>query len=208
MYHSTYYKKIYIAVSGNIGCGKTTLTQLLSEKFGWFPHYEHVESNPYLKDFYEDKPRWAFNLQVYFLNNRLEQIKKIQKHPTTVIQDRTIYEDAFIFAKSLNSIGHLSSRDYQNYLNLYESMMELITLPDLIIYLKADIEKLMFQIHKRARGFEVKIDKNYIMVLNEHYEKWISSYTGKMVCIDVSDLDFVENQNDFLHILEIIQKEL
>ncbi|MDI9357174.1 MAG: deoxynucleoside kinase [Chitinophagaceae bacterium] len=202
------YRKKHIAISGNIGSGKTTLTKVLAETFGWLPQYEQIESNPYLGDFYQDKQRWAFNLQVYFLNNRLEQIKKIQKHPTTVIQDRTIYEDAFIFAKSLNFIGHLSDRDYQNYLKLYESMMELVTLPDLLIYLKADIKKLMFQIHKRARGFEANIDESYITVLNEHYEKWISSYTGKILSIDVSHLDFVENKNDLLHTLEIIKKEL
>ncbi len=200
---------MHIAVSGNIGSGKTTLTEKLARHYRWTPEYESVDQNPYLKDFYEDMERWAFHLQVYFLNSRFNQIKQIRESSNTVIQDRTIYEDAYIFAANLYHSGMISSHDYQNYQNLFESMIKFVEPPDLLIYLKADVPKLVSQIQKRGRDYENLIRLEYLQKLNQYYEKWIADYDlGKLLTINVNKLDFVENVDDFSAIVSMIDREI
>jgi len=199
----------HIAISGNIGCGKTTLSEKLAKHYGWTALYESVDHNPYLRDFYQDMHRWAFHLQIYFLNSRFKQINEIQSSPRTTVQDRTIYEDAYIFAANLYKSGHITERDYQSYLDIFHSMINFVKPPDLLIYLKADIPKLVHQIEKRGRDFEYAIRLDYLKNLNEHYEKWISTYTlGKLLIIDVNPLDFVERIEDFSFIVNKIDLEL
>ena len=199
----------HIAISGNIGSGKTSLTEKLSRQFGWTPLYESVDTNPYLRDFYSDMTRWAFHLQIYFLNTRFRQINQIRNNKRTTIQDRTIYEDAFIFAANLHKTGHLTDRDYQSYLDIFHSMMDFVAAPDLLIYLRADIPKLVQQIEKRGRDFEYSIRLDYLRNLNEHYEEWIANYNlGKLLIIDVNQLDFVEDIADYSHIVSKIDLEL
>ena len=199
----------HIAISGNIGSGKTTLTEKLAKYYGWTPLYESVDHNPYLKDFYSDMTRWAFHLQIYFLNSRFNQMRQIRSSEKTIIQDRTIYEDAYIFAANLHKSGHINERDYQSYLDIFNSMIHFVQPPDLLIYLKADIHKLVQQIQKRNREFEFNIKLEYLMTLNEHYEKWIGKYKlGKLLIIDVNNLDFVERLEDFSIIVERIDFEL
>jgi deoxyadenosine/deoxycytidine kinase len=199
----------HIAIVGNIGAGKTTLALKLGHYFKWEVFLETVEENPYLKDFYEDMPRWAFHLQVYFLNSRFNQVRKIQASPKSVVQDRTIYEDAYIFAKNLHQSGMMSARDYDNYFQLFQSMITMVTPPDLMIYLKADLPKLIHQIQLRNRDYENNIRLDYLRNLNEHYENWISSYKdGKLLIIDVNKLDFVNKPEDLGHIIDRIQIEL
>ena len=199
----------HIAVSGNIGSGKTTLVEKLSKHFGWSPLYESVDHNPYLRDFYDDMTRWAFHLQIYFLNSRFNQVHQIRQSEKTIIQDRTIYEDAYIFAANLHKSKHISDRDYQSYLDIFHSMINFVKAPDLLIYLKADIPKLVQQIQKRNRDFEFNIKLEYLRNLNEHYEEWIGRYThGKLLVIDVNKLDFVENIEDFSFIVSKIDLEL
>ena len=199
----------HIAISGNIGSGKTTLTEKLAKHYGWTPLYESVDHNPYLKDFYSDMTRWAFHLQIYFLNSRFNQMRQIRSSEKTIIQDRTIYEDAYIFAANLHKSGHINERDYQSYLDIFNSMIHFVQPPDLLIYLKADIPKLVQQIQKRNREFEFNIKLEYLMTLNEHYEKWIGKYKlGKLLIIDVNNLDFVERVEDFSIIVERIDLEL
>jgi len=199
----------HIAVCGNIGSGKTTLTEKLSRHYGWLPLYEAVDHNPYLRDFYEDMTRWAFHLQIYFLNSRFKQINEIRSSQRPIVQDRTIYEDAHIFAANLHKSGHISERDYQSYLDIFNSMIEFVQPPDLLIYLKADIPKLVSQIQKRGRDFEDAIRLDYLKNLNRHYEDWIGNYTaGKLLTIDVNQLDFVENIEDFSFIIEKIDLEI
>ena len=199
----------HIAISGNIGSGKTTLTEKLAKHYGWTPLYESVDHNPYLKDFYSDMTRWAFHLQIYFLNSRFNQMRQIRSSEKTIIQDRTIYEDAYIFAANLHKSGHINERDYQSYLDIFNSMIHFVQPPDLLIYLKADIPKLVQQIQKRNREFEFNIKLEYLMTLNEHYEKWIGQYKlGKLIIIDVNNLDFVERVEDFSIIVERIDLEL
>ena len=199
----------HIAISGNIGSGKTTLTEKLAKHYGWTPLYESVDHNPYLKDFYSDMTRWAFHLQIYFLNSRFNQMRQIRSSEETIIQDRTIYEDAYIFAANLHKSGHINERDYQSYLDIFNSMIHFVQPPDLLIYLKADIPKLVQQIQKRNREFEFNIKLEYLMTLNEHYEKWIGKYKlGKLLIIDVNNLDFVERVEDFSIIVERIDLEL
>jgi deoxyadenosine/deoxycytidine kinase len=199
----------HIAISGNIGCGKTTLSEKLAKHYGWTALYESVDHNPYLRDFYQDMHRWAFHLQIYFLNSRFKQISEIQSSPRTTVQDRTIYEDAYIFAANLRKSGHITERDYQSYLDIFHSMINFVKPPDLLIYLKADIPKLVHQIQKRGRDFEYAIRLDYLKNLNEHYEKWISSYNlGKVLIIDVNQLDFVERIDDFSFIVNKIDLEL
>jgi deoxyadenosine/deoxycytidine kinase len=161
----------HIAICGNIGSGKTTLTEKLARHYGWQPLYESVDDNPYLREFYEDMTRWAFHVQIYFLNTRFRQINEIQNSGRTIIQDRTIYEDAHIFAKNLHSSGNMSDRDYQSYLDIFHSMIQFVKPPDLLIYLKADIPKLVKQIEKRGRDFEYSIRLDYLKNLNQHYER-------------------------------------
>jgi len=199
----------HIAVSGNIGSGKTTLAEKLAKHYGWTPLYESVDTNPYLRDFYEDMARWAFHLQIYFLNSRFNQIREIRDSKKTIIQDRTIYEDAHIFAANLHASGHISDRDYQSYLDLFNSMITFVRPPDLLIYLKADISKLVQQIQKRGRNFEYGIRLEYLKNLNEHYEKWIGGYKqGKLLIIDVNALDFAERIEDFSTIVGRIDLEM
>ncbi len=198
----------HIAIAGNIGSGKTTLAEKLAKHYRWSALYESVDHNPYLKDFYCDMPRWAFHLQIYFLNSRFTQANKIRLGKNTIVQDRTIYEDAHIFAANLRSSGHMSEKDYQCYLDIFHSMLDYVKPPDLLIYLKADIPKLVQQIQKRNREFEFNIKLEYLRNLNEHYEKWISTYTlGKLLVIDVNNLDFVEKIEDFSLIVGRIELE-
>ena len=200
---------MHIAVTGNIGAGKTTLTTMLAKHYGWNAQFEDVDHNPYLDDFYQDMSKWSFALQMYFLGSRFRQVKEIRDSGKNIIQDRTIYEDAYIFAENLNEMNLLSERDYQNYSSLFELMKGFVSAPDLLIYLKADISTLTKQIAKRGREYEAGISIDYLMRLNKKYEAWINSYKeGKLLIIDVNDLDFVEREEDFGYILERIDAEL
>ena len=197
-------KPKHIAVAGNIGAGKTTLTELLSKHYKWIPHFEDVDHNPYLMDFYEDMPRWSFNLQIYFLNSRLQQLVEIQKGTETVIQDRTIYEDANIFAPNLHEMGLMSKRDFDNYYLFFQTLKGMIQPPDLLIYLKASVPTLVGQIKKRGREYEENIRLDYLKRLNEYYNKWIENYKeGSLLVIDVDKNKFPENEE---HLGEIIRK--
>lgn len=200
---------MHLAVSGNIGSGKTTLTEKLAKHYGWKAEFESVDQNPYLPDFYEDMKRWAFHLQVYFLNSRYNQIRKIQESSISTIQDRTIYEDAYIFAANLYKSKLMTERDYWNYKSLFDSMITHVKAPDLLIYLKADIPKLVGQIEKRGRSYETAMRIDYLKNLNSHYEDWIGSYQeGKLLIVDVNNLDFVERPEDFSFIVEKIEREM
>jgi len=200
---------MHIAVTGNIGAGKTTLTKLLAKNYKWIPQFEDVDENPYLDDFYYNMEKWSFNLQIYFLGSRFKQIKEIRESGKNIIQDRTIYEDAYIFAENLHDMGLLASRDYDNYLNLFGLMTEYTQAPDLLIYLRASIPTLVKQIAKRGREYESSISIDYLMRLNEKYEKWIDNYTeGKLLIIEVDDLNFVDNQEHLSQIIEKIDGEI
>ena len=200
---------MHIAVAGNIGAGKTTLTNLLSKHYKWEAHFEDVEDNPYLNDFYDDMHRWSFNLQIYFLNSRFSQIIEIRKSPKTVIQDRTIYEDAHIFAPNLHSMGLMSSRDFETYFTLFNLMSSLVQPPDLLIYLQASVPKLVEQIQKRGRDYEASIRLDYLKSLNERYEAWISSYNlSKILIVDIDNNDFSNNPQDLSKIIDQIDAEL
>lgn len=200
---------MHIAVAGNIGSGKTTLTRLLSKSFGWQAQYEEVDYNPYLSDFYNDMQRWAFNLQIYFLNTRFKGIVDIQNSNINVIQDRTIYEDAQIFAANLHTMGLLSTRDFENYKSLFSLMISLVKPPDLLIYLKSSIPNLVSQIQKRGREYESSIRIDYLQGLNERYEEWIESYNhGKKLIINVDELKFEDNPKDLSTIIDMINGEL
>jgi deoxyadenosine/deoxycytidine kinase len=200
---------MHIAVSGNIGSGKTTLAIKLAKHYGWQAELEAVENNPYLADFYEDMKRWSFHLQVFFLNSRFNQIKRIRDSGQSVIQDRTIYEDAYIFAANLYKSKLISDRDYQNYLALFDSMIHFVKAPDLLIYLKADIPKLVGQIEKRGRHYENAIRIDYLKNLNAHYEDWIGGYDkGKLLIVDVNQMDFVEFPEDFSSIVQRVDREI
>jgi len=200
---------MHIAIAGNIGSGKTTLTQLLSKHYNWDAHFEDVETNPYLNDFYVDMQRWSFNLQVYFLNSRFRQIVDIRNSDKTVIQDRTIYEDANIFAPNLHSMGLMSSRDFANYSSLFELMCSFLKPPDLLIYLKASVPKLVSQIQKRGRDYENTIRIDYLTKLNERYKEWIDGYTeGNLLIIDVDNINFSDKPEDLGFIINRINAEL
>jgi deoxyadenosine/deoxycytidine kinase len=199
----------HIAIAGNIGAGKTTLTELLSKHYGWMPEYESVENNPYLSDFYEDMHRWSFNLQIYFLNSRFQQLVKLRNGSQTVIQDRTIYEDAYIFAPNLHQMGLMSTRDFDNYQSLFKTMSSMIAPPDLMIYLQASIPSLVENIQNRAREYEENIRLDYLRKLNQYYDTWIESYkVGKLLIINIDDMDFLNNKEDFASIVEKIDKEI
>lgn len=199
----------HIAIAGNIGSGKTTLVEKLAKHYHWQPLYESVDHNPYLRDFYGDMTRWAFHLQIYFLNSRFTQVHKIRESERPIIQDRTIYEDAHIFAANLYRSGNMNERDYHCYLDIYNSMLHYVQPPDLLIYLKADIPKLVQQIAQRKRDFEFNIKLEYLKNLNEHYEEWIGNYkAGKLLIIDVNTIDFVERREDFSSIVSRIELEL
>ncbi len=200
---------MHVAIAGNIGAGKTTLTKLLAKHFKWNPHFESVDENPYLDDFYGQMERWSFNLQVYFLNSRFRQVLELRESGKKIIQDRTIYEDAHIFAPNLHAMGLMTNRDYENYSSLFELMENLVTPPDLLIYLRADISTLVGQIHKRGRDYENSISIDYLSRLNERYEAWISTYTkGKLLVIDVDNLNFVDNPEDLGFIINKIDAEI
>lgn len=200
---------MHVAIAGNIGAGKTTLTSLLAKHYHWEPHFESVEGNPYLDDFYSEMERWSFNLQVYFLNSRFRQILEIRESGKNIIQDRTIYEDARIFAPNLHAMGLMTNRDYTNYESLFELMERLVSPPDLLIYLRASIPTLVGQIHSRGREYENSISIDYLSRLNERYEAWISQYTkGNLLIIEVDNLDFVKNQEDLGKIIDKIDAQI
>ena len=202
-------RDMHIAIAGNIGTGKTTLTGLLSKHYNWQPHYEEVDDNPYLHDFYEDMQRWSFNLQIYFLNKRFDQILKIRQSGETVIQDRTMYEDAYIFAPNLHSMGLMSTRDFDNYCSLFELISSLVQPPDLLIYLRASVPTIVNQIQKRGRKYENAIRLDYLRRLNERYEAWISTYHfGKMLIVDVDSTHFEDSQEDLGSVINKIDAEL
>jgi len=200
---------MHIAIAGNIGAGKTTLTGILAKHYGWEAHYEEVEGNPYLNDFYHDMQRWSFNLQVYFLNNRFSQIIEFRHSGKTVIQDRTIYEDAEIFAPNLHAMGLMSTRDFETYHTLFDLMEKLIQAPDLIIYLRASIPTLVQQIQKRGRDYEDSIRLDYLKQLNQRYEAWATRYRiGKMLIINVDELNFADNKGDMSKVIDRIDAQL
>ncbi len=200
---------MHIAIAGNIGAGKTTLTTLLAQEYKWEPHFEDVVDNPYLDDFYHQMDRWSFNLQVYFLNSRFRQVLQIRQSGKQIIQDRTIYEDAHIFAPNLHAMGLMSQRDYENYSSLFELMQGLVGAPDLLIYLRSSVPNLVNQIRQRGRDYENSISEDYLSNLNKRYEDWIKGYDkGKLLIIDVDDLDFVGNQGDFENVKNKIDQLL
>lgn len=200
---------MHIAIAGNIGSGKTTLTQLLAKHYNWLPQFEDADTNPYLTSFYEDMQRWSFNLQVFFLNTRFKHIIDIRNQKKSVVQDRTIYEDAYIFAPNLLEMGLMSSRDFNNYFSLFEMIDSFIQAPDLLIYLKADISTLVSQIQKRGRPYEDLIRLDYLKNLNERYNKWAESYNkGKILTINVDEVKFSENKDDLGYIIDRVDAEL
>jgi len=200
---------MHIAIAGNIGSGKTTLAGLLAKHYGWEAHYEDVDENPYLNDFYDDMQRWSFNLQIFFLNSRFSQIIDIKNMDKTVIQDRTIYEDAYIFAPNLHSMGLMSTRDFENYFTLFNLMSSLIEPPDLLLYLRASVPTLVNQIQKRGRDYENSIRIDYLKRLNERYEAWIESYKlGKLLIIEADAYDFPDNTDHLRQIIDKIDAEL
>ena len=199
---------MHVAIAGHIGSGKTTLTRMLAAKYGWKPRFESVDYNPYLADFYEDMERWSFNLQIYFLNKRFKDVVEISKSEDVIIQDRTIYEDARIFAPNLHGMGLMSTRDFENYSDLFDLMMSLVNPPDLLIYLRSSIPNLVSQIQKRGREYEKSIRIDYITGLNERYENWIKEYKSRLLILDVDRLKFESNPEDFSEICDKIDAEL
>lgn len=200
---------MHIALAGNIGSGKTTLTTLLAKHFKWEPHYENLEDNPYLNSFYDDMQRWSFNLQIYFLHSRFSQIIELQQHKKPVVQDKTIYEDAYIFAPNLHSMGLLSTRDYDNYKSLFDLINHFIKPPDLLIYLRGSVPNLVKQIQKRGRDYETSIRLDYLTRLNERYEAWISTYEeGKMMIVDIDENNFPEKREDLAKVIDKVEAEL
>jgi deoxyadenosine/deoxycytidine kinase len=199
----------HIAIAGNIGAGKTTLTTLLGKHFGWDVHYESTDDNPYLSDFYLDMQRWSFNLQIFFLNNRYQQILQIQQGERTVVQDRTIYEDAFIFAPNLHDMGLMTTRDFENYFSLFKTMSSQIKAPDLLIYLKANISTLVSHIQTRGRDYEGNMSLDYLKRLNQRYENWIDGYKeGKLLVINSDEVDFENAPEDLGKVINKVQAEL
>lgn len=199
---------MHIAIAGNIGSGKTTLTTMLAKRYNWIPQFEPVDNNPYLDDFYADMTRWSFNLQIYFLNKRFRDVVAISKSHDTIIQDRTIFEDACIFAPNLHSMGMMSDRDFDNYTDLFNLMMSLVKLPDLLIYIRSGIPNLVSHIQKRGREFEKSIRIDYLQGLNTLYENWISMYKGNLMIVDGDRLNFKEHPQDFKEITDMIDDRL
>ena len=200
---------MHVAIAGNIGSGKTTLTKLLAKQFNWTPEFENTDNNPYLTSFYEDMQRWSFNLQVFFLNIRVRQVVEVRKKKKTVIQDRTIYEDAHIFAPNLHDMGLMATRDFENYISLFNLVNSFIQPPDLLIYLKASTSTLVNQIQKRGRKYESSIRLDYLQSLNERYDKWADSYSqGNILTIDVDSCKFSDNKEDFGFVIDKVSAEL
>lgn len=199
---------MHIGIAGNIGCGKTTLTRMLSEHYGWTPKYEAVTYNPYLEDYYKDIKRWSFNLEVYFLTQRFKDVLEISHSDDVIIQDRTIFEGVYIFVANNKAMGNLADRDYETYMELFRLMMSLVKAPDLLIYLKSSVPHLVSRIQKRGREYEKSIEIEYLEGLNERYEKWIAEYPGKVLVIDADGLDFQNRPEDFASITDKIDSEL
>lgn len=200
---------MHVAIAGNIGAGKTTLTRLLAKHFDWEPQFEDVLENPYLEDFYHTMERWSFNLQIYFLNSRFRQILELRESGKSIIQDRTIYEDAHIFAPNLHSMGLMTNRDFENYRSLFDLMESVVKGPDLLIYLRSSIPNLVSQIHKRGRDYENSISIDYLSRLNERYEAWVHNYDkGNLMVIDVDNINFVDNPEDLGNIITRVDAEL
>ena len=199
---------MHIAVAGNIGSGKTTLTKMLAAHYGWTPKFESVDYNPYLADYYEDMERWSFNLQIYFLNKRFKDVVDISKTDEVIIQDRTIYEDARIFAPNLHAMGLMSTRDFENYSDLFDLMMSMVNPPDLLIYLKSSIPNLVAQIQKRGREYEKGIRIDYLTGLNERYDEWIAGYKGNLLIVDADNIKFANKPEDFEKVTDMIDAKL
>lgn len=199
---------MHIAIAGNIGSGKTTLTKLLAARYGWTPRFEPVDNNPYLEDFYHDMNRWSFNLQVYFLNKRFKEVVEISKSTDTIIQDRTIYEDACIFAPNLHDQGYMSDRDFKNYTDLFNLMMSLVKKPQLMIYIRSSIPTLVKHIEKRGRDYEKSIRIDYLTGLQKRYDDWISTYDGELITIDGDKINFEDSKEDFRKITDMIDASL
>ena len=199
---------MHIGIAGNIGSGKTTLTRMLAKRYGWKPRFESVDNNPYLSDYYKDMPRWAFNTQIYFLNKHFQDVVEIAQSSDAIVQDRTIFEDARIFAPNLHDMGMLSDRDFATYTELFDLMMSLIGKPDLLIYIRASIPHLIAQIQKRGRDYEQAIRIDYLNGLGERYENWINNYDGRLLIVNGDDLDFEHNPQDFQSITDQIDAGL
>lgn len=199
---------MHIAIAGNIGSGKTTLTKLLAARYGWTPRFEPVDNNPYLEDFYHDMNRWSFNLQVYFLNKRFKEVVEISKSTDTIIQDRTIYEDACIFAPNLHDQGYMSDRDFKNYTDLFNLMMSLVKKPQLMIYIRSSIPTLVKHIEKRGRDYEKSIRIDYLTGLQKRYDDWLSTYDGELITIDGDKINFEDSKEDFRKITDMIDASL
>jgi hypothetical protein len=200
---------VFVAVAGNIGAGKSSLTRLLAERCNWKPYFESVDDNPYLPDFYADMKRWSFHLQIYFLANRFKNHKEIVECGCSVIQDRSIYEDAMIFARNLYELGKMDERDYRNYVSLFHVMMEYLRPPDLLIYLQASVDTLVGQIQRRGRAYEQGIQRSYLEQLNRLYEDWIRSYSlGGLLVIPSDGLDFVNSRKDLDHVVDLVETKL
>ena len=200
--------EMHIGIAGNIGSGKTTLTRMLSERYGWTPKYEAVTYNPYLEDYYKDIKRWSFNLEVYFLQQRFKDVLEIASSDDVIIQDRTIFEGVYIFVANNKAMGNLSDRDYETYMDLFKLMMSLVKAPDLLIYLRSSVPHLVSQIQKRGREYEKSIELDYLEGLNNRYEQWISEYPGRVLTIDADGLDFQNRPEDFALITDKIDAEL
>jgi deoxyadenosine/deoxycytidine kinase len=200
---------MHIAIVGNIGAGKTTLAELLAKSYGWDPLFEAVDNNPYLEDFYNDMKRWSFNLQIYFLNSRYRQLMDIQQSGRNIVQERTIYEDAFIFAENLHDMGLMTTRDYENYRSIFDNMTAYIKPPDLMVYLKASVPTLVNNIQRRGREYEIGIRLDYLSKLNDKYQKWIKGYKlGKLLIIDKDMIDFANNTEDMATVVNLIEREI
>ena len=200
---------MHIAIAGNIGSGKTTLTTLLAKHYNWQAHFEDADDNPYLNDFYEDMQRWSFNLQIYFLNSRFNQVLEIRKSGKNVVQDRTIYEDAYIFAPNLHEMQLMSKRDFENYKNFFETLKSMVNPPDLLIYLKASVPTLVGQIQKRGREYEENIRLDYLKRLNEYYNNWLDKYEdGRLLVIDIDKINYADNKEDLAKVIDMVNAEV
>ena len=199
---------MHIAIAGNIGCGKTTLTKMLASRYNWTPRFEPVDNNPYLEDYYQDMSRWSFHLQVYFLAKRFKEVVEISKSDEVIIQDRTIFEDACIFATNIHDMGLMSDRDYANYSDLFSTMISLVRLPDLMIYIRSSVSNLVQQIQKRGRSYEQSMRMDYLKGLNDRYEEWVAGYKGHLIIVDGDNWKFEQEPEDFQRITDQIDSRL